>query len=216
MAETRDFLRRVEEEKKRWAESLFKRFPDGLGPEPDFAKDKNARLTWTNEGWGEYLNRSVSLGMKSEVLVGSKRFREDAFPTLSVEEQIEIATTAFREATALWSELKAKADQAEQQKRDSANRIAELQKQYDEGAKHIGKLDTMAALQVEEEALGARIESAPPDESLNLHKLLRIVQTRMIGLERRNASIAMWFGWAGVILGLIFGLFSIYAWRYPH
>jgi hypothetical protein len=207
-----------------WGRELLRKFPKGIGPEPDFSQDGTARTVWSTDGFIVQQRAFWTIGEFHNVHVGDRIYAE--YPK-STEDQIHIADTMFVLAGASWAEAKAEADRKAERDREIAQVAEEHARVAEEHKAEIRRLteevsaaDTVNELEVRAEDLRDRLEAIRRDETKEdpnfLREELLIVNRRMIELERETAkSNWRWavggfvVGVIGVIVGVAFPLWDL-------
>jgi len=101
-----------------WGRSLVREYPDGLGDEPDFSKDGDARIVWSIKGFIQRQKAMWEVGEFNSYKIGDRTYTE--YPQNSVEDQIYIASASFKLAGAYWYFAKEEADEQAEKERQRA------------------------------------------------------------------------------------------------
>jgi hypothetical protein len=181
-----------------WGRQLVRDHPDEL-TEPNFSSDGNALAIWSRIGFVKFQEWMISLG-KVTCQIDGKTF--ETYPEDSHEDQLHIATTAFRTAKVYWSLAKGERDLqiGEARKREEiAGREA---KELEQLRAEIAAEKTLQALEHKQTAIRDQL-STPGSNRTYLHQQLDIVQTRLIELEKANGKTSYNWGVAGFVVGAL-------------
>jgi hypothetical protein len=184
-----------------WGRHLLRENPNGLGREPDFSNDGNARIVWSAEGFRRHQEAMWILGECKTYQIGGKDYTQ--YPTDSVEDQISIAKKAFKEADAYWHIAKEEADQRAAEEHRIAAAAAAQEAELNALSLEAAAVDTIHELEIKATKIRDRLHEKPDDEAVFLHRQLSIIHARLIELERENARSNWRWAVAGFVVGAI-------------
>ena len=224
------------EMRRRWGASLLQRFPNGIGPQADFAINHLERLRWLNEALREYTALGVVFGLAPLTLPGGKTYSN--FANLSPDEECEIAKYTFDDANKMWNLASSEAEERKiENAKKEAIRAEEEKIRREERIqddRHIAlftvdveRLQTTTELEIEQERRKVSMHDALQKNdnrsaAVGRRELLAI-QARLIALEReknhaeqhKSASDRR-FGLAGIGFGVAEIAVAIILARWPH
>jgi hypothetical protein len=172
-----------------WGRRLLREHPNGLGKEPDFTKDGNARLLWSMDGFVVQQRAFQAVGKIDETPFGDRSFSRHP---QSLVEQVLIAQWMFPLAQKCWEEAKAEADERARQDREIARAAQERRLEIDRFSAEVDAIDTTKELESRAQGLRDQVEEVRQSNSqVNITLLqdkLAICYRRMIELERRTSK----------------------------
>jgi hypothetical protein len=193
-----------------WGRRLLREHPNGLGKEPDFTKDGNARLLWSMDGFVVQQRAFQAVGKIDETPFGDRSFSRHP---QSLVEQVLIAQWMFPLAQKCWEEAKAEADERARQDREIARAAQERRLEIDRFSAEVDAIDTTKELESRAQGLRDQVEEVRQSNSqVNITLLqdkLAICYRRMIELERRTSKSNWRFAVAGIAATVLLGVAGI-------
>ena len=198
-----------------WGRRLLARYPNDLGPAPDFTKDTGARMIWFSEALRELGAQATAAGEPGKIYMGASCIQ---WPDRNDQEAaITLACHAFERASGLWAVAKLNDDKARAEGENAAKLQAKIEREIEDHRIGVAAETSELLLTESANALKEGIKEARQAEAdtTAMERKLGHIYARLLELERKGKRRNEMFGWAGIIMGVAGIVLALIAWSFP-
>lgn len=198
-----------------WGRRLLARYPNDLGPAPDFTNDLGARMIWFSEALRELGAQAEAVGEPGKIYMGPSCIE---WPDRNDQEAtIMLARHAFERAGGLWAVAKLNNDKARAESETAAALQAQVEREIENHRSSMAAETSELLLTESADRLKEGIKEARQagTDTTAIERKLGHVHARLLELEREGKRRNEMFGWGGIIFGVAGIVLALIAWSFP-
>lgn len=201
-------MERFHELNAEWGRQLLLDYPEGLGDEPDWNEDGNARFIWAAKGYSYEVKKMGALRAVWNIDVAGSKYED--FHAIPVEHLTELARRTFKLASVYWRNAKMEADRLANARAEQVTVQLAYDKDYREFAELLSQSTSIREMELTRLELLDEHENAQNlgdiEKTRHIERKMSVLDERLIErdrVERRRGKIGYVVGSIGTVVTVI-------------